>query len=360
MGKRKKKKASKGKLIVASPSANFANASLINRMKGHISRMKSAGVSGWYKFPPAYLRQIVNDFESSGHNFPALKMMKTFLAPQSDDLGTREAMIVDSVDPKTGFSVQTQRPALFQVSHARAVIRASPFAYNPPQRTSLAKVLSWRPPWMLYGDQPNQFVKTRRLPIAGPSVIAKAPVGRPSFNYPANLLALARSPVQLQGPALPYNPPRKKWSADSIDRQIASGDFGDIPLSSIRNLFETTPTKKWQGGSTKDILDRPPLTELPIEEASPHDAAPFVEEVEDEVPSGVQKLETPSGKAVLAELDEFLQKNPDVKKLTEEALGKRIRKPATRYSPSADETKKKKEKRQRKRDKKAEEDLLYS
>lgn len=135
-----------------------------------------------------------------------------------DGANARSSMLQRGVDPKTMRSVLPyQRSSAYQ----------STLPYRPPPKRLHGQAMvsnDWLPPWMLYGDQPNQFVKRRKQNVVGRYRPAVA-VQMPRANVPPYLRVLgnrllgawpaapaypaARAPVVPAQPAAPpvYNVP---------------------------------------------------------------------------------------------------------------------------------------------------------
>ena len=109
------------------------------------------------------------------------------------------APLMMRMDPKTGRSVDTAQVIQDRVRYgAFSILRHHRFPYEMPysapvNRYSPAELRArggagagWLPPWMLYGDQPNQYVRnSHTVPLAGPSrPLRELPTPGPPHHVP--------------------------------------------------------------------------------------------------------------------------------------------------------------------------------
>lgn len=203
MGRVRKKKESKATRInrmALVPLSEKSASSLHQRVLEHSKMMQDLMKRNlnFKNIPPMVLAGIVRDFQAAGMQVPAKALIASakYQQPQPaakyrpapifpDPRPTTEwlrggtlptapsnarsipTMMDLGIDPKTGYSVTSRAPALGlsynPVSNKRA-FAGSALPYTHVKRYAVDNLLrgsaGWRPPWMLYGDQPNQFVKT--------------------------------------------------------------------------------------------------------------------------------------------------------------------------------------------------------
>ncbi len=173
---------------------------LKTRLERHASLMSELLSEGkdFNSLPVGVLKTIVRDFQIAGLDVPtpALQRIREhqqaglanrpapiFLPPVTDGVRTpdlRSELISRGFNPKTGFSESApilphRNPGLSRAGVALPYIPVHRYGkVNMFTEKANKTAASWLPPWMIYGDQPNQFVKTPRPESMGRG---------PSFEY---------------------------------------------------------------------------------------------------------------------------------------------------------------------------------
>lgn len=202
MGRMKRVKGKKAERYKANPFALVPvdKEGLKMRLERHANLMSDLLSQGkdFNSLPVTVLKTIVRDFQIAGLDVPTPALqrihehqqagLKNRPAPiflpavtnQSRDKDLRSELISRGFNPKTGFSESGPSIPHHDPGLARAGVK---LPYVPVHRYGKSNLFSdaanktaasWLPPWMVYGDQPNQFVKTPRPMSMGHG---------PSFQY---------------------------------------------------------------------------------------------------------------------------------------------------------------------------------
>jgi len=202
MGRIARVKAKKADRYVPNPHAVVPvdKEGLKLRLERHANLMGELLSEGkdFQSLPISVLKTIVRDFQIAGLAVPTPALQKLqehqqaglknrpspiFLPPvtdQSRDSDLRSELISRGFNPKTGFSegapvLPHQNPGLSRAGFALPYVPVHRYGKTNLFTESANKTSkAWLPPWMMYGDQPNQFVKTPR-----PQSMGKGP----SLNY---------------------------------------------------------------------------------------------------------------------------------------------------------------------------------
>ena len=205
MGRIARVKAKKADRYVPNPHAVVPvdKEGLKLRLERHANLMGELLSEGkdFQSLPISVLKTIVRDFQIAGLAVPTPALQKLqehqqaglknrpspiFLPPvtdQSRDKDLRSELISRGFNPKTGFSegapvLPHQNPGLSRAGFALPYVPVHRYGKTNLFTESANKTSkAWLPPWMMYGDQPNQFVKTPR-----PQSMGKGP----SLNYTNN------------------------------------------------------------------------------------------------------------------------------------------------------------------------------
>jgi len=202
MGRMKRVKGKKAERYKANPFALVPvdKEGLKMRLERHANLMSDLLSQGkdFNSLPVTVLKTIVRDFQIAGLDVPTPALqriqehqqagLKNRPAPiflpavtnQSRDKDLRSELISRGFNPKTGFSESGPSIPHHDPGLARAGVKLPYVPVHRYGKTNLFSdaanktAASWLPPWMVYGDQPNQFVKTPRPMSMGHG---------PSFQY---------------------------------------------------------------------------------------------------------------------------------------------------------------------------------
>ena len=202
---------------------------------------------------------------------------------------TRDNLLRRGYNPKTGGA-----PSLPYMGATRALPYAPVHRYTAGMSTRAAESIAatnWLPPWMVEGDQPNQFVKTPREPVRarskgiGPSyAYAMATTNRlPSASVQA---FNARQAQGLQWP-LPYTG-RVRTVDDRVMRGMgAARDDIDLPVVRRRRIdnlndvfvYQGAPPPPPQDSSDSDRKRKAPKPLPPVPKKAPKPLPPVPKKV---------------------------------------------------------------------------------
>ena len=235
------------------------------RLKKHNALMEDLVRKGldYTSIPNKMLATIVRDFQTAGIDVPtpALRAVSntTYRMPQPKKRpapitagplpdtrilpdayefappDARDNLIRRGFNPKTGRTSSSPLPYL---GASQALPYAPVHRYTAGMSTRAAQSIAasnWLPPWMVEGDQPNQFVKTPREPVRAMS----KGIG-PSYDYITHTMnrtpsasVQAFNARQAQGLSMPYTG-RIRTVDDRIMRGMGAGRDDDLELPVTR------------------------------------------------------------------------------------------------------------------------------
>ena len=235
------------------------------RLKKHNALMEDLVRKGldYTSIPNKMLATIVRDFQMAGIDVPtpALRAVSntTYRMPQPKKRpapitagplpdtrvlpdayefappDARDNLIRRGFNPKTGRTSSSPLPYL---GASQALPYAPVHRYTAGMSTRAAQSIAasnWLPPWMVEGDQPNQFVKTPREPVRAMS----KGIG-PSYDYIMHTMnrtpsasVQAFNARQAQGLSMPYTG-RIRTVDDRIMRGMGAGRDDDLELPLTR------------------------------------------------------------------------------------------------------------------------------
>lgn len=287
------------------PVDHGALTSRIHRHMAYMNDLMSQGL-GYHAMPKAALAEIVRDFQIAGLDVPtsALRAVsrtthrqppppyrpaplsvsplpQTTRGPEEESVSLgdpRAELIQRGFDPKIGM---TRGGAKASAASSMPYVgrSASSLPYTATNRyTILGDKASltaekWLPPWMVYGDQPNQFVKTPAKPMS--MGIAAAGPASPFISSAAQAhRARQQAGIQEQLPYVGRNMrigeklvPFTQYAASGVKRsrdtavQDVLEDVGKVGAASpARRTWPTLPVEEVpaSGGEAeedKDLID---------------------------------------------------------------------------------------------------------
>jgi hypothetical protein len=227
--------------------------------------------------PINVLKTIVRDFQIAGLEIPtpALQRVKEhqqaglknrpapiFLPSVTDtsrEKDLRSDLITRGYNPKTGTSNGPSPLPYSKVGPSRA---GSVLPYVPVHRYGKNNLFSesanktasaWLPPWMIYGDQPNQFVKTPHAQSMGRGPSLEY-VNSGAYYPQRKTSALSRALLAGAQPSVAAEPLTAMY-----DRPVTSEDVltatGKIPAREKANLVEESKKVKAVEEQRGDLID---------------------------------------------------------------------------------------------------------